>query len=221
MHITMVPLVQDHEYSLTASTHLVAAPHGHVIDPGIYPGLVRDFQELAQLRIHFLHRQKAGQTPSVAATTALLLSYAHCRSYHANTAAAYRHIDSQLIVQTTACCSGASCAYAHAHVYSTEADSTTEADIAGRTAFPEAETDGRSQRGGPTCACLPCTEKKVASKEAMSMSFPKRCGVSWRPAGHRRASLVTMSLPLMRLDQNCCELSDSGNLHRRQTWDTP
>ena len=56
--------------------------------------------------------------------------------------------------------------------------------------------------GSFTWACFPCTEKKVASNEAMSSSFPKRAGVSCSPAGHLRLSLVTMSLPSIRLDQN-------------------
>ena len=66
-----------------------------------------------------------------------------------------------------------------------------------------------------TWACFPCTEKKVASNEEMSSSFPKRAGVSCSPAGHLRLSFVTMSFPLIRLDQNWDELPDSGNLHAR------
>ena len=38
-----------------------------------------------------------------------------------------------------------------------------------------------------TCACFPCTEKNEASKQSYSTSLPKRAGVLWRPAGHRRS----------------------------------
>ena len=75
-----------------------------------------------------------------------------------------------------------------------------------------------------TDACLPCTEKKGASKRWYSISLPKRPGVPCRPTGHLRSFSVTMSVPATRLSQNWVGLSDSGNLltqKRTSSTDVP
>ena len=68
-----------------------------------------------------------------------------------------------------------------------------------------------------TDACLPCTEKKGASKRWYSMSFPKRPGVPCSPTGQRRSFSVTMSVPDTRFSQNPVGLSDSGNLRATES----